>query len=950
MGELICIGPYDYYENSEGPVWRCHARNSKLERRIIELMDERISPWMYIRKQDEEEFFSILRSSYLDYLVKKKEDGVPTYMEEPTSRIYTKFPNETGKLRDMVEPLYTFNADIKYEKKVAQQLKLEQFMEIDFGSGYDFVKIDNIKHTESTFPVKFKICYFDLETRMSVSPRDVFDNIDKVEIITFAIYNNYSNTYTFYGWKSTWESSVKETEYEPAMKRVLEISKVANELKMKTEKGKKILEDLKDSLPDIRQFIGYPLKSKLLIKHFSSETEMLETFFNDFHIEDFDGIMTFYGRGGNIVSKFKSEHSREWRNGFDIPLLIMRAEYLGLSKQVQKLSNFPEWDKRNVLLKREGKKVEPFIRGVPIFDIYFDDTVLLYTKEEMMKDHTLNSYLKKFVGTQKIVHDDMVWELFEADEQKEMFYNIMDAEALFDLDVYFDYIMDVSLRALSFGGKIEDGVYASKLHDHINLWFASDVFCMDTRTNNRTDTFKGFLKKKYGGYNLDVEEMAFGYEKSKKACLLDFTGMYPSFNMSVNADLRTKVNFASYGEKDGLKTVIDTHGKEYFLKDLARSPAGFFRKDIESINTTIYRIFGEKRNRFKKLRNLAKKEGNMDKYKENEVKQKSFKGLTNGKYGADGMGKGGAFKPRNFDMVLYNTPPSMGQEVIKFLIEKCLPESGYKAEFASTDSAMIILQNTEINECLKEIENLVGVLNNKISAFVEEQYNPSHNYVSIGCDKVFDACLLFNKRMYVLNVIAEETADGLQPLKKPRVIYRGLEMIRGNSSQITTDVQIHLISMILNKKPKEEIREYLIKIYRTFKNKKWNYICQRASITSDVDEGDVGNQNYNACRNSNRYLRKSYTSGSRPFMGLFSVVPSWYYGVGVSELYRDEKKNIPLAFDSYDEARLKADGFKLDYELMFRLQVSDKINRFLQLVFKMDLDHFIQKEIDPMEY
>lgn len=204
--------------------------------------------------------------------------------------------------------------------------------------------------------------------------------------------------------------------------------------------------------------------------------------------------------------------------------------------------------------------------------------------------------------------------------------------------------------------------------------------------------------------------------------------------------------------------------------------------------------------------------------------------------------------------------------------------------------------------------------------------------------------------MYVLNVIAEETADGLQPLKKPRVIYRGLEMIRGNSSQITTDVQIHLISMILNKKPKEEIREYLIKIYRTFKNKKWNYICQRASITSDVDEGDVGNQNYNACRNSNRYLRKSYTSGSRPFMGLFSVVPSWYYGVGVSELYRDEKKNIPLAFDSYDEARLKADGFKLDYELMFRLQVSDKINRFLQLVFKMDLDHFIQKEIDPMEY
>lgn len=942
---ILSIINYGYFENDIGPVLFVKCRDENQKPYILEIQDERLDPVFYILKSDYTFFKDTAKSLYLNHLIKRTSKGIPTYWDEQTVAIYTKYPRDVKKLRDKIRSIPYFNADIKWEKKVAQQLQWKQFIEVTDYQLFSFTPLNNIKNSDESFKVEQNICYWDIEIDGSKlkTLRKAWKTPHDYDIISYVTYHPFDNLYTYYGWKPTWKLSVTQ---ELHSSELLKSTKINKHPMIKT----------------------YPKISDVLIKKFSNEKDMHKAFIEDFGRGDYDGVLMFNGRGGNIVNKSTGSSNRSWRDGFDMPMWYEKIASLGLKKEVQYMSPLPvstTWKKpvaKYMQFKNgECTKNEIHIDCIPQHDIYFDNTIMKFTKDQQnMKDEKLDTYLKNFLGMQKVEHKDMVWELFEKDWEKEKHYNIVDVEAMFALDKYFNFTDDVLGRALVYGCKIEDVMYASKLHDHIYLWYASEKYCLDIRNQSR-GRWRGFIDKKVGGYNRPIEKggVILGYPKEEFGFIIDFSKLYPSCVMSVNADIRTKVEFDHYENKG--KIIVDRFGKKYPFEDLCRSPAGFFRKDIEAQNTIIYKTMIKQRNiidkEIAKHLEFAKKATDENDYHYHKimaemytVKSHSFKNLINGKFGADGMGsEDSMFRPRTYDLVIYNTPPSMGQEILKYVLDVLLPKYGYNPFFASTDSSMVKAKSKTAWDTWREAEEVSKRLNKDLDVFIKKKYNPIHNYIVIGCEKVFSQCILFNKRMYMLKTIIEDTKKGPIELHEPKTYIRGLEYLKSNSSMVTTEVQYKLLKMFIDMKTIDEIKSYIRKVDKEFESYDWSYISSRSSISKDPEKAKTNSQNFNACKNANNFCGKDYRALARPYLGIFKSVPSTMKGVSKNILYFNKHRQCPIAYDDGDQSWMEKYSFKLDYDKHKELNLISKIERFFILAFGLDYWDFLEDDANANE-
>ncbi len=935
---LLGICNYDHFLNDFGPVLRIITRNEQQERIILDIQDEKLMPHFSLLKRNYSMFMEVIAEKNLEKYIVKTCDGLEDENGEGTFEVYCKFPYYVRLIRDGIQGLRTYQADVKWEKMVFQKMKWAAFIEVDDDkySEWGFTPLDAIHRTDKIFNINFNICYWDIETNSSFAPGKQWADCrfaHKIPIISYSVLNKYKKEIVYYGCMDGWKNEI--------------IYDVHH-----TQLGKKAL--------DMPKFADYPKEFPLTIKKFGDEALMHKTFIDDFSRDDYDGLMTFNGRGGNRINKGR----RRWYNGFDLPIFFERCIYLGLGNHIQKLSsvNFvikgarliQESVKRRIRKNMYGSETgrEYEIKCVPQHDLLYDDNVLFYTKNEHeMKRHGLEDYLRHFLGIGKVEHEGlMVWELMDLDWEKEMRYNNVDVEGLYALDLYFGYTTDVALRALAYGGKVEDGVYASKLHDHIKLWFTSDKYVLPTREyhsiSNRANQWQGFLKGKYGGYNAPVKRGLYGFHKVQIGAIFDFSKLYPSCSRSVNADTRTKINLDHYLYKDNRLYLVDKRGREYAYSDCARSPAGYFTKEFKAIDSIIYDELIELRNKYDQSKAkyaeletqaTAEKEKRIYKnlYNTYHAIQFSYKGLINGKYGADGM-EG----TRSFDLVVYNTPPSMGQILIKKVME-LLKEYGYETILASTDSAMTILNSTEAMAGWDEAQEITRKINEELAVFVKREFNIIKNYIHLGCEKVFDLAIIFDKRRYMLNTVIKEEAGKVIVMKKPKAYYRGMEYVRRDTAKITHDVQENLMNMIRLRVPQEKIFAYVKKVDEQFErtaSKKpkgvkpevwttypWSYICGRSGISMAIEEGS--GQKYMACRNANIIMGKKYDAGANPLLGIFKKHPLEHNGCYV------EPGTLAMAFDDVDEYPLKKSYFDLDYGKIKQTHLIDKVEPILQLCF-----------------
>lgn len=560
-----------------------------------------------------------------------------------------------------------------------------------------------------------------------------------------------------------------------------------------------------------------------------------------------------------------------------------------------------------------------------------------------MRRHNLDTFLENFIGMNKVDHSGLsVWELFYTDQEKEMEYNIVDVEGLYALDVKLGYTKDIWMRASLFNIKIEDVVYTAKLHDHITLLLTRDMFLLDTRGNYRPTRYRGMLEyanTKVGGFNLEAKSGIYGYKEVQYGIVLDFKSLYPSIISSLNAGPSTKIELSHLSfDKHGL-WLVDYFGKRYSWNKVARSVnGGFFRKDRESIERFIYKYLNGKRDGMKKIAHDYERqyeETGDNRFKVLAVvyanKEYAIKPMINGRFGSTGY-EGS----RTFDIVIYNTPTATGQDLIKEVIDT-VESWGYTVVLASTDSAFVILKSKEVREAFEEAKQLRDKVNEHISEYAEREYNVYSNDIRIDIEKLFDNAIIVNKRYYSLNVVVKEDRGDIFIYDEPKLYVKGMEYVRRDSALITDDIQRRVIDMIRTRKTVEEIREYLRDINSRFDTFPWAYICQRAGISGPVNSGKGAK--YEACRNANKYLGKTYDAGSNPLFAKFIRHPSKFNG---REL---PSGPLNIAFDEEDEQMLKKYGFVPDYGHLKETVFYSKMDKFTKLLTGESCVNFIRKKI-----
>lgn len=938
MNNIYYLVNYDYFENNDGPIFRMTVRSVEdYKQYIVDVQDKRLAPCFYILESDFDDFRSICEETKVWELVTKyeKEEVITSEFDEPVVRIETKFPRHVRFIRDALDDsILTFQADIKYEKKVAQQLKLKTYLQIDEISKYGFTSLDNIKpiELETPYKLKFNICYWDIETDGTHVNGKQFSDCrfaSRIPIISYVVFNNFEQRFTYYGWRSDWEDEVYETEHA-------------------TQLGEKAL--------NMPIFEDYPTKFPCTVKKFHDEKDMHKQFLEDFKNAKYDGIMTFNGRGGNRIVNKEGEQRRTWYTGFDMPMFIERCKSLNLHKDIEKLSIIPATVDSYGRIKNSSVRLylktdkfgnerarEYRIKCMPQHDFMYDSLILGYSDNHYkMKRKNLDTYLNYFFGFGKVEHEgSSVYDMHINEWSKELRYNLVDVEGLYALDTYFMYIQDVSMRALRYGGKIEDGVYASRLHDHIKLWYTNGKYVLPTRyyeaNTFRENQWKGLIDKKVGGYNLPVTPHVYGYHKTEIGAIFDFSKLYPSCLRSLNADTRTKVNLEYIDVTNEGIFLVDRHGRRFSYFDLARCPSGWFRKDEPAIDTIIFDEMIADRNKYKRIAadykikeqkatNPEEKEYYKLMYKNYYTIQFSLKGLINGKFGTTGMKS-----MRSFDYVVYNAAPSTGQLMIIKTME-LLKKYGYTPFFASTDSSMVILKESyDKFKAWAEATDLVKKINEELDTYQREEFNIYKNYNDIGCEKLFNIAIMFDKRRYILSTVIMEEAGEPIELTEPYVYVKGLELVRRDSADITYDIQMDFIQKIVDRVPQEEIFEWLRNIDEHFEEYQWKYVCTKAGISMSVDEGS--GIKYEACRNANTYFDKHYDSGSTPYLGYFPSkgYPLTINGLPVVTNRRDGA--FVCAFGENDQWAMQKLGFKLDYAEMKQKNIINKIEPFIELIF-----------------
>jgi len=792
--------------------------------------------------------------------------------------LYCQFPFEVKRVRSMF--LHTYEADVKYENMFMMKLKLEGGFLRCPNDGW--VEAEDVKPLpeEEHFIIHARIFYFDIETDL-LNKEEKFTYNNSL-VISLVIYDNYSNEYHYLEW-----SKNNNTYW-------VEERNVRREFKHE----------------DIPEF------SKGIFHHCKDEKELLEHFFHLFNRQP-DGLFTFNGHGGYKLVSVKSESKRIWRNGYDEPVIYLRAKALGLEKELQAMSPLPRFKNKyghyyGVYHRGREEKFEVVIRGLTPLDFYIAAPSMQYT--EKYRDffgESLENYLQYFAKQGKISHEGLsVAELKEINLEKELRYNKIDVEGMVFLNNFFGFSNDIfDTVSLSMVNGI-DVLSSTKIHKFITLYESQDYCVYDTTFQGWSrNTWMGWINGRTGGYVADIKRGIGG-----PTVVIDASQFYSNIARAANAGIDTLIQVAQ--EYDDC--YIDTKGVRFDKKDCVITPSAPFRTDFESVEKKIWDKLIAHRSKYKKklaeVYERTGKDTNHPLYKLYWSKQYNLKQrLVNNKYGANG-------NPvfLNYCLPVYNHMPSTAQEIIKGLEYEFIPSIGYSLRGGDTDSIFVALKSDNLKQWIAEADNLVSKANIFIDKFVKEKFNMKKHNIRVGWEVIAPKFYGHMKKNYAMPVWA---LDGkiLEPDKR-YIMYKGFELKKGNRADITEIVQKTYLDIAFDSDVEKEfmdrIAAFVKRADEIFEFLPWHTVCARGNLRKKLSEYQENFFLRRAAETTAKYIGSVYGLGSSGYL-------AWIKGNGNNKL-----KTLML-FKPEDEKKIKQAELKLDYNQHKKKYMIDKLNLLL---------------------
>jgi len=936
---------YFYYNNFDqeneelnSPVLCLKCRDENKKHYLIQILDKgELMPRFGIL---EEELWKI-----------KNEPRIVKYEKAPKSlygenviNVYVEFPFIVNKIRDKFTK--TFQADVKWEKmamsKIIKKNGLKSpYILIPNDYEYRFLKIKDILPLpdDKKFYIRGRTCYWDIEVDTSkiieynLKPEDMED----MPIISITTYDDYDDVYDQFVWH---EGFINEEtrEYENYV--------IPNAL----NGGKEI---------NIR---------KIRRREYRTEIDMLKGFISYFSKNKFDYMFGFFSYGGWS----KNAGAKTWINGFDSLCFYLRSRKLGLNEYMQRLSPcvwIPNGGYSVYLRENKGeKKKEVYIKGVCQIDFVFSEKTLRLSYEYYdFRGHKLSDWASYFLDYGKLDKEKLkVWEYWKQKDVSDedefeivnnvkrvknkgieflLDYNLIDVKICYDLDMKFDVIGKQVGRSEVSISPPEDGLVASKLHDHFKLTFYQDSYSFDSKyqkKNKREKNGKTQIGDKFTITLDDIREKLILRGSKKKitdltsigkiggfvpqpscrkiyegVAVIDFSKFYPNVIKSTNAGIETAIDLDHYDDE----FVYDINGNKYDRKSLIETPIAFFRKDVKSINSDLFDLWINNRVKAQeKLKEYFEKHKTTEtnEYKMLYSEQYNLKNFLNAAFGVLGLQI-----DRTYSELCFNSCTLTCRDLLMFCIKIITEEKNVDVIYGDTDSLFIDLKSKDLDDQIKEANEYVEFLNENLDKYLDEVYNIQDHSIFIDLETISDKLYMDTMKHYIKRNVY---VNGVK-LDKPEMEIKGMDLKKRATSKIASELQENIVKIIFESENElEDIKKYIKEFDKNLEQRKWIDVCKRGAINKKLSEYYTNNQSAVAARNTFKYLGKYYEPGSNPFLGVFSRYPQMMN----NKVIRCNGDFV-MSFDEEDEEYLKKMGFDLNWKRIRKTECFTKTKHLLSL-------------------
>lgn len=462
-------------------------------------------------------------------------------------------------------------------------------------------------------------------------------------------------------------------------------------------------------------------------------------------------------------------------DGFDIPYIRTRAE-----------KNKVDLDKEicGFEIKKRTKKAETRVIHIDIFQ--FIRTIMGYTLKTESFD--LSSVAKEIIGMEKNEIDmnkmGLVWNSGSKEIEEICMYNLKDSEITYELcNKILTNIHELSKI-------IGQPVYDTSRWSYGQLveWYLIrkakeyNEICPDKP--HREHVIERMTQEKYKG--------AFVYNTKpglyENIAVVDFKGMYPSIIVSYNITPTTITK-----EKTGYETPEIEHDeikiKYYFTKK-----EGFITKSIKEVMLK---------------RNELKKQLREKKDKALEGRSYALKTISNAAYGYMGF-----FGARWHSRECAESITAIARDYITKTISEA--EKEFEVIAGDTDSIILLLGNKDINSFIKKInDKLPGMMELELEGIYSRGIFVAKKNETQGAKKKY---VLLNE--------------------KGELVVKGFETIRRDWSRLARQVQRRVFEIVLKENAKEKAFEYIKKVIKDLRNKKFEIeeMIIRTQLQKDLSD------------------------------------------------------------------------------------------------------------------
>lgn len=520
---------------------------------------------------------------------------------------------------------------------------------------------------------------------------------------------------------------------------------------------------------------------------------------------------------------------------------------------------------------------------VKIHGIQFLDLQTLYYEKFLRgsKWETLHEIAHRELNMEKLYREESVYDNWNNDHVRVLARNIRDVEIIYRLDSEKDLITHFESIRRTVGCNLSDTLYKTRIADIAYLRMCHNKIALPTRTFMKKVEYEGAV----------VYPVVPGIYKN--IAVFDWSSMYPNIIIAFNISFETQ-------------TIRDFGDLTYNIDDKY-----FFFKEPEGMTPKLLKELMPLRDPFKKLL----KDPNITSQEKSYYKAVSdgIKSVINSIYGVFGNA-GDQDTIKSFRLYSPNIASAITYIGRQLELEGIIPicqELGLEVIYFDTDSVFVKMKSSNKEDCIA----LEKILNNKIKDFIQKRWNVDPKPLNISFDKMFDTLIMLSKKRY-----AGKEIDG-------NIDVKGLEIVRRNASEVSSEIQEKFSNAIFDNKSREEMIQMIRDFVRSFKDRPIEQIGIPQNLTKDLDNYKVQSSHLKAFNFSRDVIGLHLVQGKRFWTIYVKDIPDHLKTIAQEKGYKDPKM---IAWDRDNQLPDTLLNY-IDYDLMLEKTVRDKVDDFMKL-------------------